>query len=394
MRICRLAWFFPRSNELTYGLGPNFYYISREQAKLGQDVHVISPAPPDAPPFEEIDGVKVHRVKFPYNLNAMRKLFALHRETKLGLVHAHGTCGLTYPLLRAQMKRPLVVHVHGTTLESQKRYFGMRSDLQRSHDWSYQESLTLLRQKYFWSRADLLIAVSGAVRRELADLYHIKQSKIAVVYNGISPEVFRHVDDGSVLRDELGIENTKRIILYVGHFGPRKGLPVILEAMSLVLRRIPNALLLAVGGVPKWLGSGNSWKDLEEAIRSKGIGASVRLLGQIQHNVLPSFYSLADVFVMPSYYEAFPKVVLEAMACEAPVVATRTGGIPEIVDEGVNGLLFEPGNATDLADKIIDLLKDSTSAQKMGVEGRRRVMASFTWEQTAKNILKAYQMVA
>ena len=393
MKVCRLSWSFPNRNQLTHGLGPNFYYISREQAKLGAELHVVTPARLGEPSLEEVDGVKVHRVGRPYNIGSMMKLRSLHQESPVSVVHAHGTCGVTYPILRSLIKRPLVVHVHGTTLGSRRRFFN-----QRSHNKSHllphlRESLTLLRQRFFWGKADMLIAVSEAVRRELVELYHISESRIVVVPNGIDQDIFRPTEDAKALRSKLAIDNDRKIILYVGHFGPRKGLPILLDAMSLVLRSAPDAFLLAVGGIPEWLNADVSWDPLRETVRSRGLDNSVRLLGPVQHQTLPAFYSAADVFVMPSHYEAFPKVVLEAMACEAPIVATKTGGIPEIVNDGTNGLLCQPGNSSDLADKIISILDDTQRAHKMGVEGRRRVLASFTWEKTAKSIQKAYQMI-
>ncbi len=391
MRICRLTWLFPRQNELTHGLGPNFYYLSKEQAKLGNDVHVISSTGPSDPAYEEVDTVKVHRVTFPYNVNAPRKLEEIHKDSSVDVVHGHGTCGIFYPLLRLRIRRPLAVHVHGTTLELRRHFYSGSNSSIRGRRF-LQEAFTILRQRYLWHRADLLVAVSGAVRRELIELYGIRPDKIVVVHNGIDPHVFKRRADANPLRRKLGLENRK-VILFVGHFGPNKGLSVLIEAMSSILHKVPEASLVCVGGTPKWLGTHAYWEYLQHSIRSKGLESSIRLLAEVHHHDLPAYYSMADVFVLPSFYEAMGKVVLEAMACETPVVASRTGGIPEIVKDGTNGILVEPGDAPGLAESIVRLIQDEDLAHRMGLEAGKMVRSSYTWEHAARKLLKAYEKV-
>ncbi len=387
MKVCRLVWDFPQEGELTHGLGPNFYYISREQAKLGLDVNVIASRRAGNPYHEKLDGVDVHRVGFPFNVNAMRRLRAINREGRVDVVHAHGTCGLAYPLVRKRMKIPLVVHVHGTTLQIKRA--SQRKDGTPRKQVSVGSSLSQLREEYFWKRANLLVAVSKAVREELRNLYGIEDNRIVVVYNGIDTGSFQRVPDTAELRRTIGVEN-RRVILFVGHFGPRKNLSLLLDAMSMVLREVPDAFLLCVGGTPKWLGTTAYWTILTEKIRSLSLENAVKLVGEIPHRELQAFYSMADVFVLPSHYEGLGKVILEANACGVPVVASRTSGVPEIVKDGLNGFLVEPGDVADLAEKLTLLLKDVSLARKMGAEGRKMVLASFTWERTARDLLEAY----
>lgn len=389
MRICRLSWVFPRQSELAHGLEPNIYYISREQAKLGHDVHVVSLIKRREPRYEEIDDVKVHRVFPPYNLNTMRKIGEIHKDKPISVVHSHGTCGIAYPFFRRHIRSPLVVHVHGTTLELRRRYAEARAGDRKA--LSLRETSSILRQRVFWRRADLVIAVSEGVRRELVNLYKIDPTKIVVVYNGFDPSLFKPASDPTIPK-ELGLSG-RHLILYVGHFGPNKGLSVLLEAMPKILERIPSAYILCIGGTPKWLGTNTYWDTLTRIIRKNQLENAVKLMGEVQHQVLNRYYSLADVFVLPSYYEALGKVILEAMACGAPVVATKTGGIPEIVKNGVNGLLVSPGNPSELAESVITLLENKNLARRLAEEGRKMVVSSFTWEQTARNLIEAYKKI-
>jgi glycosyltransferase involved in cell wall biosynthesis len=130
---------------------------------------------------------------------------------------------------------------------------------------------------------------------------------------------------------------------------------------------------------------------LKEKIQKVGIQKSVRLMGQVPHQKLPVYYSMADVFAFPSLYEAMGKVIVEAMACETPVVASRVGGIVEIINDGVNGLLVQPRDTKSLSQSILTILQDGQLARRLSERGRETVESMFTWSHTAMQISKAYQ---
>lgn len=394
MRICRLVWSFPRAENISYGLGPNFYYISKEQLKQGYEVNVITRRTRSEPCYEEIDGIKVHRVKSPYNINAMRELSRIHATNPFDIVHAHGTCGMSYPLLRFKIHRPLVVHSHGTALGMMLHRFSPSPKLS-IRDFSrsrIRESVAIIRQKIYWQQADILIAVSNFLKQEIEKLYNINGSKIEVAYNGVDTAIFKKVRDTYEFKKKLGLED-KRVILYAGHFGFRKGILYLIEAMNEILREEPDAFLLCVGGTPKWLGTDIYWKTLSKKLREANIQAHAKLLGQVPHQQLPFYYSMADVFAFPSLYEAMGKVIVEAMACETPVVASRVGGIMEIVKDGINGILVEPRNVRDLEKAILMVLQDDQLARKLSQKGRETVESKFTWRHAVEQISKAYQRI-
>lgn len=392
MYVFRFVWNFPKAHEISFGLGPNYYFISREQVKLGLDVHVITRRKINDLAYEEVDGIKVHRVKFPYNVNAVKKVEELKDQLVTAVVHAHGTCGFLYPLFRRRIGIPLVAHVHGITLGMKRHAYRLPVELSlrlflKSR---YREELSIMRQRLFWRFADTLITCSKAQKMELNELYGIKSDKVCTVYNGVDPSIFKPSKNTYPLKKRLGLEN-KRVILFVGHFVLRKGIPYLLEAMPRILSEVPNAFLLCVGGTPDWLGTRLYWKYLQDDIAKKELGTHVKLLGQIPHHDLPHYYSMSDVFAFPSLYEAFAKVPLEAMACEKPVVISRVGGLPEAIEHNINGILVAPKNADQLADAIIMILQDKKLAQRMGRKGRETVINQFTWQHTAEEILAVYQ---
>jgi glycosyltransferase involved in cell wall biosynthesis len=378
---------------MTFGLEPVFYFISKEQVKLGAEVHVIAAIDKQTPQLESPDGIIVHRVKNPYNFYAIKKLKELDKTRGIDVVHTHATASLLYSLTRrfTTVKKPLFNHIHTTTLGGMAQ--NIASPAQHSFSaamrTTFWNNVSLLRQKAMWKRADILIAVSNAIKDELIKYYGITSQKIRVIHNGVDIDLFKKIKEGLELKTKLGLSE-KRIVLFVGHFGLRKGLPYLLQAISKVSKRFPNVFLLAVGGTPKWLRTDVYWNILRENIKNLKITPFVRLMDKIPNQELPKYYSMADVFVLPTLYDPCPKVILEAMACETPIIASKVSGIPELIKDGHEGILIPSKNSNLLADKIIDLLENQDNAKVMGKNARSRVENDFTWNLCAQKILQLY----
>jgi glycosyltransferase involved in cell wall biosynthesis len=177
-------------------------------------------------------------------------------------------------------------------------------------------------------------------------------------------------------------------VLFVGGLEPRKGLEYAMLAMPRILEKYPNARLVAVGKSgfrgtddPAW------FKVLAERA---GVGDAVELHESVSQEMLMQLYADCDLLVLPSRNEGWGLSIMEAMACEKPVVATRVGGIPELLSDGKEGLLVETGDVAGLADAVGRLLGDSALRAKMGRAGLDRVK-DFSWDQTAKTVLRAYE---
>jgi glycosyltransferase involved in cell wall biosynthesis len=250
-----------------------------------------------------------------------------------------------------------------------------------------------LRERTLWSSADAVAAVSGAVKGDLVSHYGIAPEKIGVVYNGVDANLFRPIPDAEF--PNLPELRGKKVVLYVGHFGLRKGLIHLVRAMRRVVEEVPETALVCIGGVPDWLRRDVYWEYLRQLISTNGLEGKVFLLDKAPNKTLPVFYSACSVFVLPSYYEAFAKVVIEAMACAKPVVVTREGGPSEAVQNGSSsaGLLVDFGSEEQLAEALITILQDERMAREMGTNGRKQVTANFTWEKVAQRINSVYQKV-
>jgi glycosyltransferase involved in cell wall biosynthesis len=141
------------------------------------------------------------------------------------------------------------------------------------------------------------------------------------------------------------------------------------------------------------IGSGPRLDEYAGLARTLQIMDQVHFLGHVEHGKLPAHYAKADLLVLPSRMESFGLVLVEAMACGLPVVATRVGGIPEVVEDGVTGLLVPPNDPEALAEGINSLLEDPDRMKAMGARGRERAKEHFTWDTVAKRLVSLYTEV-
>lgn len=248
--------------------------------------------------------------------------------------------------------------------------------------------------------ADAVIAVSGAMREDvLASYPGIDPARVEVIPNGIDADEYMPDQETDVLLRH-GVDPHRPYVLFVGRITRQKGLAHLLNAAE---RIDPEAQLVLCAGAP-------DTEDLAQEVGAKVASLAERRGGvrwireMIPRPAVVQLASHATLFCCPSVYEPFGIVLLEAMACEAPVVATATGGIPDVVEDGVTGLLvpFEPNAdrtapvdpdrfADDLALHVNEMLSDSDRAAEMGRAGRRRVLERFTWSAVADRTVDLYR---
>lgn len=231
-----------------------------------------------------------------------------------------------------------------------------------------------------------VIAISEAVAGQFDDM----ACRVHVVPNGIPLGRFAPGAEPEGLREELGLAEGAPTVIVVGRLTPWKGHEVLLRAWRLVVRRVPGARLLVAGEVA-------FWEDgYDEQLRSQaeelGVADAVRWLG-LREDV-PELLRLSDVLVLPSIDEPFGRVVIEAMAAGLVVVATASGGVPEIVVDGRTGLLAPPGEHEPLADAICELLADEDRAREMGQAGRARALERYDVRRVARQVQELYEELA
>ena len=285
------------------------------------------------------------------------------------IVHAHHAFTPTSLLsisAAEKLRIPSILTNHTIFLASNAKYVWVPA------------SYILYPYRRYINKACLITAVSRAAAKFIE--HFAEDKKIAVVPNGVDIELFESVEKN--IQPNL---SEKPIILYIGRLAYRKGLQVLVRAMPFILKEIPNAHLLIAG-------KGYMDSFIRMLIKSLNLEGNVTMLGFIPDEKLPELYASSRLFVMPSLYcESFGVTLLEAMASGRPVIASNVGGIPEVVKDGVTGLLFRRGDAEDLADKIIMVLSDRNLAQSLVSNAKELVKERYSWPVIADKMEDLYE---
>jgi D-inositol-3-phosphate glycosyltransferase len=206
-------------------------------------------------------------------------------------------------------------------------------------------------EKEITYKADAIIVSTHSERSEVVDVYKGNPNKTYLIPPGVNHQIFKPVNRQTALA-KLNLNPKKIHILFVGRIDPVKGIPTLVKSVGRLIQKQPSLKekveLLLVGGD---VSSQKFWKrpeviDISNLIKEENLENTVRFLGSRSNTILPYFYSASDVVVLPSIYESFGLVVLEAMSCKAVVVASRSGGPEDLIQDGINGKLFTPGDFT------------------------------------------------
>jgi glycosyltransferase involved in cell wall biosynthesis len=285
-----------------------------------------------------------------FDVRWARKFFHLLQAERVALIHAHEFTANTYGTLLGRLAGiPVVATVHGKNYYSEQ---GKRRTAYR-----------------FVSRAARMVSVSEDLKQFVVERVSIPPSRIKVIYNGVEiPPLF---DGQRVLssKKELNLMKWDHVIGSVGSLYPVKGQIHLIRALPAILRvHLRTGLVL--------VGRGDLAEELKAETVRLGVEEHVQFLGF--RSDIPVLLNLMDVFVLPSLSEGLSMALLEAMAAECPVVATRVGGNVELVEEGVTGYLVPSENSQLLAERVIDLLRNKEEARRFGHRGRERVREKFS----------------
>jgi len=282
---------------------------------------------------------------------------------------------------------------------------GLKLALHMQCEWAVQLDPAMMAQRI--EKFDLVLGCSDFIAQQIRDAFPQFADRCQCVYNGVDYELFSPSAESHASR--FG----PPCILFVARVSPEKGVHVLLDAFSTIQERYPAARLDLAGAVEavpyefvvalsrdpkvKDLGrfyEGNYGETLRRQVSPAAVDR-VRFLGNLPYSHLIQLYRNADVFVFPSVWdEPFGMPIVEAMACGVPVVATRGGGIPELVSDPDTGLLVERGDAASLAAAILRLLEDPGLRKKMGAAARARARRLFGWKTIAESLLDRYRQIA
>jgi len=245
--------------------------------------------------------------------------------------------------------------------------------------------LRMIAEKRLASASDRVLATTEKERDLLMKYYGVPGEKIGVAPCGVNLERFMPIARG-MARKELGLQNSRSVILYVGRFAPVKGLERLIAAAA-HLRHCRGLSLVIVGGDNR-----HAPAELIRLVKRSGVGDMIRFEGRVEHEVLPLYYNAADVLVVPSYYESFGLAALESLACGTPVVATSVGAMETLIRDGESGLLVESPDPRSLAIAIERCLVTSSRGGMSRDEIRASVLR-YGWSGIASAVVREYAAV-
>ena len=239
---------------------------------------------------------------------------------------------------------------------------------------------------------DKIIILCEATGELISGNWH-QHSKVCKIYNGIDIHRFSPgVGKPGFVRQELGLPENAPVVVALSRIHKTKGLEYYIDAACKILNSNSRVHFLMVGDVSERTPELLKYRRfLLQRIAEKGIGANFHFTG-VRQDVL-DIYSLANVFVLPSVFDVLPTTILEAMAMQLPIVATKVGGVAEQVIDGETGYLVPPADVNSLADRIIDVLDNSERSQEMGRLGRKRVLETFSQSSYVANTISLYDQV-
>jgi D-inositol-3-phosphate glycosyltransferase len=239
--------------------------------------------------------------------------------------------------------------------------------------------------------SERIVAATPAELAQLQWLYQLDTSKVVVIPPGVDLSRFYPIPPDEA-KEVIGVAPCERVILFVGRIEALKGIDTLIQALASLRRKGLIVCLSVIGGEPEGGQAGSEMERLQDLCRQAGLADLVAFLGKKGQDTLPYYYSAAEVVVVPSHYESFGMVALEAMACAAPVVVSQVGGLAYLVQDGVNGFSVPVDDAQALADRLALLLTDPQLRQELG----RRAAESareYAWENIAARMLKLYEQI-
>jgi glycosyltransferase involved in cell wall biosynthesis len=386
LRVMMLTWEFPP--RIIGGISPHVYYLSRSLAKNGVKVYVVTCDFPGAPAHETVDSVEVYRVDsyknpspdfaswvYLMNMNMQKEAASLVRELGgVDIFHAHDWLVANAGIgLKHVFRRPLLATVHSTE-------YGRRNGIHSDYERMIHET-----EAWLTYEAWKVICCSNYMVSHVKWVFGLPEDKLVMIPNGVDAKEYEKSDiDLNQFRRRFALPEEK-IVLFVGRLVYEKGIHVLINAVPKVLEKV-NAKFVIVG-------NGYMQQSLLEHIRNIGLAHKVMFTGFVDDKTLRNLQKCADVSVVPSLFEPFGIVALEAMAAKSPVVVSDTGGLSEIVEHEVTGIKVYPNNPDSLAWGITRVLLDENLANKLRENAYRKVVEMYNWERISQQIKRVYEIV-
>ncbi len=406
MKICLLTHTYPRfPNDTT---APFVESTAETLQKHGVDVTVLTP---DTPKFartaaDHTVNLQTYRYFFPrclqllgYSntlvndcelkrcvylfapflfLSGIFHLFWLHRKHGFDVIHAQWLLpnGFIGAVLCKVYKLPLIITMQGSDMLVAKK----NAFFKRMAKWTLKHTA-------------MVTSVTPTFLPELAAL-GVPDSQRCLIPNGVDPKMFhstgRKKRDTTRLQERLSIPEGDAVVFALGRIVLKKGFDILIQALRIVTQKYPNVTFI-IGG------DGTDLQRLKALSDELGVSECVRFPCTIHRAAVPTYFHLCDIFTLPAVFDpkgnvdGCPNVILEAMACGKPVVASNISGIPVVVKNGETGMLVKEKNVEELAAALVHLLTDTEKREEFGRAGRERILNELTWDKIIEQFKDVYQ---
>jgi len=388
LSVMMLSWEFPP--RIIGGISPHVHYLSKSLAKSGVKVYVVTCDFPGAPQHEVVDGVEVFRIDsyknpspdfatwvYLMNVNMQKEAAALINGLggDVDVIHAHDWLVATAAIgLKHVFRKPLFATIHSTET-------GRRNGIHFDYERMIHET-----EAWLTYEAWKVICCSDYMISHVQWAFGLPSDKLVMVPNGVNYEAYSkyRTEDLSQFRSKFALPEEK-IVLFVGRLVYEKGVHVLVNAAPKVLDKI-NAKFIIVG-------NGYMKDQLSGLAKGMGLTHKVLFTGFIEDETLRRLQTCADVSVVPSLFEPFGIVAVEAMAAKSPVVVSDTGGLSEIVEHDVSGVKVYVSNPDSLAWGITRVLTDNSYANWLRTNAYKKIQEKYDWDKIAQQTETIYNNV-
>jgi glycogen(starch) synthase len=387
LRILMLSWEYPPV--LVGGLGRHVHALATALTTAGHHVTVITRHAPGAPLEEYTDGVRIIRapedpVTFPldtptllawtmaFNHTLTRAALRATHHHQYDLIHAHDwLVAHTATTLKEHLDLPLITTIHAT-------------EAGRHQGWLPQDLNKTIHSIEHWltHQSGRVIACSHYMRDQITNLFHTPTTRIDVVPNGVNDRIW-HAKPRAVASARKRFAGDGPLVGFAGRLVYEKGVQHLVQAIPQLRQRHPGLRVVIAGDGPYR-------EELQQQASQLRLGRAVRFVGFMNETQLPALLGATDATVVPSLYEPFGMVALEAAAAGAPLAVADTGGLAEIVESGVTGVTFRRADADALAAGVDTLLADEVFARRVARQARSMVAVKYGWATIAARTAAVY----
>jgi glycosyltransferase involved in cell wall biosynthesis len=371
--------------------------LCEELVKKGHKVTVISTRHPDGKDFEESNGVRLHYLdntvfgskRKGWKAASLKKFLELEQVRNFDIIFSMSVI-IPKKLTRNRSNIPVIVVSEGTgimmLLSEIRQTFSHRTGFK----YLIKTLLSFIYNYFFLELSlkehDAVIAVSNEVAKSTLKWYFVDKRKVYTVYNGVETGLFRpDQQQRENTREALAILDKEKILLFFSFVTKQKGLHLLIKALPTILKNNRCVKLLVAG-------EGSYLTEARKLVGQLGLEKDVIFVGHILREDASRYINASDMFILPTLrQEGMPFSLLEAMSCGMPVIASRIGGIPSLIDDGITGLLIPPGDVSTLAEKVILLFNNKDFADKLAANARKKVIQNFCHEKMIEETVKVFE---